>query len=63
MQKWDVIGYRGRGVASVLDFESLNFLLKQIGFAPWPDIMLSQTIYYWQEIFLVGLESHSEAIL
>ena len=31
------------------------FLLKKIGFAPWPDIMLSQTIYYWQELFLLTL--------
>ena len=30
------------------------FLLKEIGFAPWPDIMLNQTLtYYWQEIFLL----------
>ena len=35
-----------RGLASVLDFQSLSFLLKKIGFALWPDIMLNQTIYY-----------------
>ena len=29
------------------------FYLKKIGSAPWPDIILSQTlIKYWQEIFL-----------
>ena len=38
------------------------FLLKKIGFAPWPDIMLSQTIYYWPEIFLLTLASDSEVI-
>ena len=44
----------GWGVASLLDFQSLFFLLQKIGFAPSPDIMLSQTlIYYWQEIFLL----------
>ena len=33
-------------------------------FAPWPDIMLSQTlIYYWQESFLLALVLDSEAIL
>ena len=48
------VGEWGRGVASVLDVQSLFFLLQKIGFAPWPDIMLSQTlIYYWQEIFLL----------
>ena len=54
-QKWDVIGGRGRrgGLASVLDVQSLFFLLKKIGFVPWSDIMPSQTlIYIWQEIFL-----------
>ena len=41
-----------------------TFLLKKLGFAPWPGIMLSQTlIYYWQEIFLLNLMSDSEAIL
>ena len=55
---------RGRGVASVLDVQSLFFLLKKIGFAPWTDIMLSQTlIYHWPEIFLLTLVSDSEAIL
>ena len=39
-------------------------LLKNIGFVPWWDIMLSQTqIYYWQEIFLFTLVSNSESIL
>ena len=36
--------WRVEGVlANFLDIESL-FLLKEIGFAPWPDIMLSQTL-------------------
>ena len=49
-----VIGRRGWGLASVLDVIFFYFLLKKIGFAPWPDIMLNQTlIYYWQEIFLL----------
>ena len=40
------------------------FLLQNIGFARWPDIILSQTlIYYWQEIFLLALTSDSEVIL
>ena len=57
-------GRMGVGVASVLDVQSLFFLLKKIEFAPWLDIMLSQTlIYYWQEIFLLTLVSDSEAIL
>ena len=34
----------GRGLASVLDVQSLFFILKRIGFATQPDIMLSQTI-------------------
>ena len=36
----------GRGLASVLHVQSLFFLLKKIGFAPWPCIMLSQTLIY-----------------
>ena len=61
---WDVIGCSGWGLASVLDVQSLFFLLKKIGFAPWSDIILSQTlIYYWQEIFLLTLTSDSKAIL
>ena len=40
------------------------FLLQNIGFARWPDIILSQTlIYYWQEIFVLALTSDSEVIL
>ena len=40
------------------------FLLQNIGFARWPEIILSQTlIYYWQEIFLLALTSDSEVIL
>ena len=43
---------------------STYFLLKKIGSAPWPDIMLNQTLtYYWQEIFILTLTSDSEAIL
>ena len=43
----------------------LIFLLKKIGFVPWPSIMLNQTlIYYWQEIFFTfTLTLDSEAIL
>ena len=60
---WDVTGRRGVGVASVLDAQSLFFLLKKIRFAPWPDIMLSQTLmFYWKAIFLLTLVSNSEAI-
>ena len=55
-QKWDVIVLRELGLASVLEVQSL-FLLQKIGFAWWPDIMLNQTIYYWQEIFLLTLRS------
>ena len=55
-QKWDVIVLREWGLASVLEVQSL-FLLQKIGFARWPDIMLNQTIYYWQEIFLLTLRS------
>ena len=41
-QKWDVIRRRGwvKGVSRVLDVQSLFFLLKKNGFAPWADIML-----------------------
>ena len=50
-QKWDVIGRRacgGRGVSECSGPPIFIFLLKKIGSAPWPDIMLSQTlIYYW----------------
>ena len=34
----------GRGVASVMDVQSLSFLLVKIEFVPSPDIMLSQTL-------------------
>ena len=34
----------GWGLACVLDVQSLSFLLMKIGFAPWPDIMMSQTL-------------------
>ena len=54
----------GGELVSVLDVQSSSFLLKKIGFAPWPDIMLKQTLtYYWQEIFLLTLTSDNEAIL
>ena len=57
-QKWDVIERRRVMVVSVLNVQSLFFLLKKIGFAPWSDIMQSQTlIFYWQEIFLLTLVS------
>ena len=32
------------GLASVLEVQSLFFLLKKIGYAPWPNIILSQTL-------------------
>ena len=53
----------GGGLASVLDVQSFIFLLKKILYALWPDIMLSQTTYYWQEIFLLILTSDSVAIV
>ena len=37
----------GWGLGSVLDIQSLFFLLKKIGFAPRPDIMLSQALKYY----------------
>ena len=52
----------GKGLARVLDVQSSYFLLKKIGFTPWPN-MLSQTMCYWQEIFFLTLTSDSEAIL
>ena len=53
----------GGGLASVLAVQSLFFfLLKKIGLPPWQHIMLSQTIYYWQAIFLFSLMYDSEAI-
>ena len=59
--QWDNIGRRmvggGGGIATVLDVQSY-------GFAPWQDIVLSQTlIYYWREIFLLTLILDSGAIL
>ena len=38
------------------------FLLKKIGFAPWPDIMLSQTIYCWQEMFASDVRQWSHPL-
>ena len=67
---YDVHFEEGWGLASVLDvlvnlyFILFFLLLKKIGFAPWADIMLSQTlIYHWQEIFVLTLTLDSEAIL
>ena len=45
----------------ILFYFIFNFKVKKIGFAPWPDIML--TLYYWQEIFHLALMSDREAIL
>ena len=56
-------GEEAERVESVLDIQSLFFLLKKLGLVPWADIMLSQTIYYRQEIFLLPLVSDSEASL
>ena len=47
-KKWDAIRLRWFWTSN------LCFLVKKIRFARWPD-MLSQTIYYWQEIFLLTL--------
>ena len=61
LKGWGVIERRGWGLANVFAVQSF-FLLKKIGFATWPEIMLSQTlIYHWQEIFLLILVSDSEA--
>ena len=44
-QKWDVIGCKEvEGWRVFLTSNLYFFLLKKIGFAPWPDIMLSQTL-------------------
>ena len=56
IEKWGVSKCSGRPI--------VTFLLKKIGFALWPEIMLSQKlIYYWQEIFFLTLALDSEAIL
>ena len=56
IEKWGVSKCSGRPI--------VTFLLKKIGFALWPEIMLSQKlIYYWQEIFFLTLTLDSEAIL
>ena len=34
----------GGGLASVLDVQSLSFLLKKSGFGPWPDISLTRNL-------------------
>ena len=44
----------GGGLASVLDVQSLFFLLKKIEFAPWPDIMHNNIIYYWHNNILLA---------
>ena len=50
--------YRTNGVGAVVSSKCSRrpvfiFLLNKIGFALWPDPMLSQIwIYHWQEIFL-----------
>ena len=43
-QKWDAIGPGGGGFSKFSGHPMLTFLLKKIGFAPWPDTMLSQTL-------------------
>ena len=64
-QKWDVIGWRreGEGVSECFEQPIFAFFNKKTGFAPWPDIKLSQTIYYWLEVFLLTLTSDSESII
>ena len=59
-QKWDVIGRRGWGISECSASPVFIFLLKKIGFSPWQDVMLSQTIYYWQDIFPLTLTSDCE---
>ena len=39
-QKWDIIERRGWGVSKCFGRPIFIFLLKKIGFAPWPGIML-----------------------
>ena len=52
------------GVSKCSERPVFAFLLKKIGYVPWPDIMLSQTlIHYWQKIFLLILTSDSDAIV
>ena len=50
-----LFGYFGYAWHAECSGRPIFFLLKKIGFASWPDNMLSQTIYYWQEIFLLTL--------
>ena len=61
-QKWDVIG---DGLVSVLDVQSLLFLLMKIACDQHHannTINIMLIIYYCQEIFLLTLTSDSEAI-
>ena len=64
-QKWDDIRHRGWGVSEFSGYPIfIYFLLKEIIFAPWPGIIMSQTLmYYWQKIFLLTLTTDSETIL
>ena len=49
---WDVVGRSGLGGSKCFGRPIFIFLSKKIGFTPWQNIMLSQTLmYYWQEIF------------
>ena len=51
-QKWDVIGRRGWRVSACFGHSIfIYFLLKNIGFAPWPNIKLSQTLIYYCILF------------
>ena len=42
------VGSFGRTIGRPIFIYFLLKLLKKIGFAPWPDIMLSQTLIYYQ---------------
>ena len=57
-QKWD-IRHKRVGGSECFGCPIFIFLIEKIGFAPWLEIMLSQTIYYWQ-IFLSTLVSESK---
>ena len=51
----------GWGVASVLHVQPLFFLLKKIRSAPWPDIMLSQTLMLLIRNLLLNLMLYSKS--
>ena len=54
-QKWDAIGRSGVVGNECPGLLILFLLLRKTGFAPWLDIMLSQTlIYYWEKISLLA---------